>query len=607
MSIMNNHNSDAVCLIYQGETLDNYQNYELKKINDSSPLHFNIKFSYKGIDREELINTALLSIENTHSPEMAAIFATTGFSLGETNEYVSKILSVDDVQNLNTGESIIVISPTGSGKSEAIERIILQVLARKRVVFLTNRTINVIQVLKDFRNKLGLDYIPDEVLTEACLNKNLEVMTYQKFIHCTKEYNDKELLLIMDECHSITEDSVFSLYGHKFLQYLHNNLDKTTRIYITATPDDVIYIIWKLESLSKKTLYGITKHTFLNHIAENRTQLKTRIKRIYMMKPNWDYIEFKTYLPRDTEKLQNYINEFIEKENKVFIFVNDKDKGKKLQEKFDSSQHVYSSEDKSEEITRIALESKFSSDTLIATKVAENGLSLHDDKLNLIVAETWDPVTLQQVIGRARVNRKKPRKIIVLIPDYSLSDLNTIEWQVRNQLKIFEDILDNPDVALEYQPNPNPYVYYSAIHKKPVVNELGYNMLKKQLTYLKDLTSEEKQTPHAFLRRVLSFYGKETAVTDEMYIDYDSRVEFNSRVKAALDTFKNTQRGEDDLSIFKESLKNICNETHVYGKELKTNIQISTVNEILKMAGINESLKPERKVFDVSINSDIEY
>lgn len=604
MSVMNNQNSDTVCLIYQGEKLDNYQNYELKKNSDSSTLRFDCKSSYVGIDKEELIHTAISAIENTPSPDVAAMFAAAGLSLGETNEYVSKILSVNDVQDLNPGESIIVISPTGSGKSEAIERIIQHLLAKKKVVFLTNRTINVIQVLKDFRSKLELDYIPDDALTEVCLNKNLEVMTYQKFIRYSKEYNDKELLLVLDECHSITEDSVFSLYGHKFLQYLHNNLDKTTRIYITATPYDVINIIWKLELLSKGTLSGITKHTSLNQIAHNRENLDTRIKRIYMMKPNWDYIEFKTYSPRDTEKLQNYINEFIDKENKVFIFVNDKDKGRKLQEKFDSSQHVYSSEDKAEEITRIALEAKFSPDTLIATKVAENGFSLHDDKLNLIVAETWDPVTLQQVIGRARVNRKKPRKIIVLIPDYSLADLNTIEWQVRNQLKKFQDAIDNPDAALEYQPNPNPYVYYSAIHKKPVVNELGYNTLKNQIYYLEDLKAEEEQTPHAFLRRVLSFYGKDATVTDEMYIDYDSRVEFNSRISDAWETFKAGQRGEDDLSILKEALKKTCNETHVYGKELKTNIQTSTVNDILKFAGINESISHERKTFDVINNSD---
>ena len=89
-----------------------------------------------------------------------------------------------------------------------------------------------------------------------------------------------------------------------------------------------------------------------------------------------------------------------------------------------------------------------------------------------------------------------------------------------------------------------------------------------------------------------------------MYIDYDSRVEFNSRVRAALDTFKAGQKGEDDFSILKEALKKICNETHVYGKELKTNIQISTVNDILKFAGINESIAPEPKAFKVINNSD---
>jgi len=49
----------------------------------------------------------------------------------------------------------------------------------------------------------------------------------------------------------------------------------------------------------------------------------------------------------------------------------------------------------------------------IVTKVAENGWSIHDDNLSLIVAETCDMVELQQIIGRARVGRKKPREIQV--------------------------------------------------------------------------------------------------------------------------------------------------------------------------------------------------
>jgi hypothetical protein len=44
-----------------------------------------------------------------------------------------------------------------------------------------------------------------------------------------------------------------------------------------------------------------------------------------------------------------------------------------------------------------------------------------------------------------------------------------------------------------------------------------------------------------------------------------------------------------------------CNETGAYGKELKSNIQINTINKILKFADIQDSLNPGETIF--SINS----
>ena len=79
---------------------------------------------------------------------------------------------------------------------------------------------------------------------------------------------------------------------------------------------------------------------------------------------------------------------------------------------------------------------KFSDRNLITTKVAENGVSLHDDELNLIVVETLDPITLKQVIGRARVNRKNPREITVLIPDYSMTDIGNAIASAEQQMKM---------------------------------------------------------------------------------------------------------------------------------------------------------------------------
>ena len=59
----------------------------------------------------------------------------------------------------------------------------------------------------------------------------------------------------------------------------------------------------------------------------------------------------------------------------------------------------------------------------------------------------------------------------------------------------------------------------------------------------------------------------------------------------------------DALKALKEELKAACNETGAYPKELKSNIQIDTVNDILLFAGIHEIVSPEIRRFEITDRS----
>ncbi|MDE6088017.1 MAG: hypothetical protein K2G25_06485 [Oscillospiraceae bacterium] len=269
-----------------------------------------------------------------------------------------------------------------------------------------------------------------------------------------------------------------------------------------------------------------------------------------------------------------------------------------MQEAMDNSQHIYSDEDKKLELRQIAFNEQFSSDTLITTKVAENGLSLHDDKLSIIVAETWDLICLQQVIGRARVNLNNPRNIEVLIPDYSASDLGTIYSRIYNQLKEAKKAAENPHFALEY--NNKSFVFYSATEQKPIVNNIGIQTLEKQLDFISTLRKKEKEIPHAFIRKVLQIYGKNIDITDNIFINYNCVSDYKQHILSAWENFKGSEKDENTLKILKEELKEACNKTRAYPKELKSNIQLETINEILKFADIDETLGKGRKIFDIT-------
>lgn len=533
-----------------------------------------------------------------NNPELSALSLITGYELGNSNEYLTSIINGKDVDTLEYGESICIFSPTGSGKTKAIEQISLTISKGEDVIILTNRRACKIQLKKDLLRGVDCKSLSDELIDKIKIDNDIEIMTYQNFIMKKQKYHNKKLVLICDECHCFAEDSTFSVYPQQMINFLKSNLDNTKRIYLTATPDDVLPMIWDIEAIFDSKLYPLTKDNFDEFLRDTPIADDTRIRHTYIMKSNWSYLNFKAYVPDKKEDLIEYINKSCSDGQKALVFINDISGGSDLKEQLGNCQHIYSDDDKKAELHDIAVNEKFTAETLITTKVAENGLSLHDEKLSVIVAETYDLISLQQIIGRARVNRRNPREITVLIPDYSLSNLGSIEGRLYMQLKEFQKATENPDFAMQYLPQPNPYIYYDALLKKPIVNHIGYQQLQHQIDFIQSLKVSEQKEPHAFVRKVLEIYSKNTDIIGEIFINYNTTQECKQRILSAWEIFKESARDAEALKELKKSLKDACNETSAYPKELKSNIQIDTINDILAFAGIKERILPERKIFD---------
>ena len=108
------------------------------------------------------------------------------------------------------------------------------------------------------------------------------------------------------------------------------------------------------------------------------------------MQSDWTYLKFAVYHPAKRKELAEYIQNSAPKGKKALIYINDMEAGAEMQELLGDSQRIYSSDDKKDEIQKIALQEGFDASALVTTKVAENGWSIHDDNLSLIVAETCD-------------------------------------------------------------------------------------------------------------------------------------------------------------------------------------------------------------------------
>ena len=399
-------------------------------------------------EKDELEERMLKVVEEQPSVALRFLCLIGDYKVGTSKQYISQIIDSNDIPSL--GESMLIASPTGSGKTSAVIKMIKH--TSMPVIYVTNRKMTLCQFKKDYiKASKGLD-VPAELLDSISLGENIIAITYQELAETTYKYKGKKYLLILDEVHCLLEDANFSVYAEKIIRYLKANRDNTARIYLTATPDAVTPVIAEIECESgqEQALFAMDWDTNVKSVFHAYASYKTRLKMVYSMESNWNYINFKLYIPDDTKELADYIKRENEQGTKSLIYVNDISKGKVLQEVLGNTQHIYSDEDKRAEIAEIAQNERFSDRNLITTKVAENGVSLHDDELNLIVVETLDPITLKQVIGRARVNRKNPREITVLIPDYSMTDIGNAIASAEQQMKMIKEVKADPDMALEY-------------------------------------------------------------------------------------------------------------------------------------------------------------
>ncbi len=569
------------------------------KVISSEPEKFYIMPADSKYTIPELEERMVTVVEEQQYAVLRFLSLVSDFKVGDEKQYIGQVIDLNKIPNL--GESMIIAAPTGSGKTKAIINIIKN--ANVPVVYLINRVAPLWQFKKDFIEATTSIDVPMETIDIASMGENITALTYQKFAEIAYQYKGKECMIILDEVHCLLEDATFSVYPEKFIRYLKSNLNNTSRIYLTATPDAVSPGIAYVECTSEadKALSTMTWDTEVKSVRYGYAYYDTRVKMVYSVKTNWDYIDFKLYSPDDTKELTDYIKTANDNGIKSLIYINDINKGKALQEALGNTQHVYSDDDKRKDIAEIAKNEKFTDKNLITTKVAENGISLHDDELNLIVVETLDLITLQQIIGRARVNRKKPRKITVLIPDYSHTDIGNAIASISMQLKKAKEAAENPDNALEYAAEYPALVYYDSKVKKPVVNSMAIKSLEYQLRFLKDLRDDEENL-HAFAQKVLETYDKSTVITDDMFLSYDRITDFKSKVSLAFNDYMNSEKNAEALNKLKAALKDACNSTKIYndGKIISSNIQLSTVNDILKSAGVSYEINPKIEIYGVS-------
>ena len=535
--------------------------------------------------------------EATLNPSIISMSGFIPTVIGPPNKYLSEVIDSDMIKKLQIGNSMVINGPTGCGKSQMIADYIEEKPPDETVIIHTPRRCTKRQLRREVARKLG---IPPDKAEEQLERMNVYILTYQSFVNRQNLFKGKFLTVFLDECHCLSSDATFAMYPQQMLQWLENNLDTTKRIYITATIDNVLPLIWSKEYIEYDNRYpsNVILDASPEGIAMFDFTKYTRIQQLVLMKSNWDYLNFKIYDPSDPQKLAEYINAISKSGKKTLMLLNDIDKGRNFNQHLDPpAQQIYSDsvdDTLNEEISKITENSKFEESVLITTKVANIGLSLHDNAIDTIVAESFEPEEIIQIIGRVRVDRRKPRPITVLLPDYSSGGLGRMEHMLIEQLNDFRSAKKNPYTD---RYNKEPYSTPSPAKRELIPNELAIKILDIKFKFIQKLKVEELEHPHSFINYILSLYGKGN-YDDMLRIDYDAIVDCKSRIQEAAKVFDESDRSSAALDRLRDGLRAAFEATGMDFKkgnskkafDLSTNFQLSTINDMLAYGEVGWSL-----------------
>lgn len=505
----------------------------------------------------------------------------------------------NDFMNWIRGLFIALIGNTGSGKNYFLEHILIPYANKMhlRVLFVCNRIACSRQVKQSLLVELGfqeyLRYLTDEGLDELSdIGDFIKVTSYQKLANefvlmPNKSYNYD--IVILDECQWGGSDSSFVKTTQLVLNAIVTKFSNALRIYATATPDEILGEIIRLENY----YHPIPLVSFNKPC-------------IYEVRNNYQFVE-KIY------KIENYadiLQNIIYSEDRWLLFINDLNEGQELrallEKKGITTCFIHStsknvSKSNAEDIKYILKNKKFNSRVCIASRCIENGISIHDKKLKHIVIFSSNKTLFLQMLGRKRIMDADDCFTLYI------QDIGTekAEQHVKQNLKLYElinasrtrnvNVLDaNANVldAYENQQIPDYGVldFYFKWCGVRCFNEIAYIHFLFEIDFYYSLYEEYEEGYDAYYRKVSDWLDI-TVKEDEVCVFLtEAKKQAIRNLCDYLEKYSDTVIKDESLEKFIETLKVLAVEA--FGTEYKAkSYGVNNVRKLLTQHEIPYTLE----------------
>lgn len=424
---------------------------------------------------------------------------------------------------------VFIQAPTGIGKTTFVMQYLLPFALEegREILYVSNRTILqqqlVAEICKIF--KISYELIEKKGIMEF---KGITFVSYQTLQEKLKENNNQYPFydyIIFDEAHYLVEDANFNpaiLRLIKWIPYMNCNIF----IAISATMGDVLPYLgryeksWKL--ISEKENLKIFCRPSQNLICS----LKGMQECMYHYHISQRKSKYQIVVYSDIEDIVDMIN-IDTTEKKWLIFQSSKaGANTKIKKQLQCLVAFISAEEKDGVLMqKLIEEQQFKEKVLIATKVIDNGVSLHDKKLVNLVMDTTSKTEFLQMIGRRR-NVDDDTKITLYLPKLSKSYFC---WILYKQIIPAQQLLNLPqneikEKLLISEDNWRIIRRFCLFEKGELrINQIGKDNLENQKQYIEKVISLLEEDELAFVKEQLSWIGYSDLPDDIIFLDDEKK------------------------------------------------------------------------------------
>ena len=412
----------------------------------------------------------------------------------------------DEIPCWEPRNPIFISAPTGRGKSHFFKTVLLpDALARNRTMLIIgNRIALSMQQKMEILELLGSplrSYLTDEGLRNIECFGSVAVITYHRlpaFLNNPENaaFLDRLLYVCADEVHLLTTDSAFNSNTDYYLKLLTTRFQSAIRVYLTATPSDVLYPLAQAEDEN----WG-RKEIFVNYY------LPSRCFQLYRFDASYAHIQL-DFVQR-LDDLKGRIEESAGE--KWLVFCDNRESGQAFADSLNVPHQYLDADSKgSAEWAALLKNQRFDCCVLVCTQAIDTGINIHDPKLKHVGVVTDDHTTFLQMIGRKRCTPGESYTVHVV--ELSGKKLGIRAQRAKELLDLLEeyetcDTAAQSSMAARFWDAEDPQArkYFHLIGGKLYPNGLAFHKLRRQYRFYEQLQNNEI----TFADAVRSWLGKE--------------------------------------------------------------------------------------------------